>query len=137
MPAASQNCGLIQGSKAAGINQSLSEGYNELSVEGVYEMFRVWLIPVLALISVVIPSVAQAQIYVVPSCTDPAVMSRSSYDRPVPCVPLVPVPPTGVPAWLRPVPIPPPPASVVPIDPTPVYVPPSRGLAPWIPLALR
>src|SRR5262245_22663896 len=111
-------------------------------------MSRVWLMSIV-LVSVIVPSVAQAQGYELPTCTDPAVMSRSSYGRAVPCVPLVPVPPTGVPEWLRPVPIPQPALlAPPPLSPPPVYVaPPSVYIAPtptprtpidpWIPLAVR
>jgi hypothetical protein len=117
-------------------------------------MSRVSLISLVVLVGVIVPSVAQAQMYVVPSCTDPAVMSRSSYGSAVPCVPLVPVPPTDVPTWLRPVPMPAPTAPTIvapvypgpiypaPVYPAPVYVPPvpapvRHGIDPWIPLAVR
>ena len=92
---------------------------------------------VVGVLSVLIPSVAQAQIYVIPSCTDAAVVSRSSYDRPVPCVRPVPVPPTEMPAWLRPTPPVAPPAPVRPAVPAyPAPAPAARGLDPWIPLAV-
>jgi len=111
-------------------------------------MSRVWLLPVVAFVHVIVPSVVQAQGFELPTCTDPAVISRSSYGRPVPCVPLVPVPPTGVPDWLRPIPIPQP-SLTAPVPPPPVYIVPppvyvapapaplSHGLDPWIPLAGR
>jgi hypothetical protein len=113
----------------------------------------------IVLVGLVVPSVVQAQTYVIPGCTDPAVMSRSSYGSAVPCVPLVPVPPTDVPAWLRPVPMPAPTAPMIaapvypapvypapvypsPVYPAPIYVPPvsapvHHGIDPWIPLAVR
>jgi hypothetical protein len=92
-------------------------------------MLRIWLIPVVALISVVIPSVVQAQTYAVPLCN--GVNDRNSYGAPLPCIP------TDVPAWLRPAPPVPPPAPMRPA--VPAYrapAPAGRGLDPWIPLAV-
>jgi hypothetical protein len=111
-------------------------------------MIRVSVISVLALLSAVVPSVVQAQTFVVPSCVDPVVMSGSSYGPAGPCVKTVPVPPTDVPAWLRPAPVIPPVPQPVPPLPTfvaPVYTLPmpvapialARGIDPWIPLAGR
>ena len=92
-------------------------------------MSRVWLIPVVAVVSVLAPAVAQAQYAVVSPC---------GYD----CarISIIPAPPTELPAWLQPRAVPPPvvapnPFAIAP----PVYVapPPSRGIDPWIPLAVR
>lgn len=88
-------------------------------------MLRVCVLPVVALLGVVIPSVAHAQYAVVSPC---------GYD----CarISVIPAPPTGVPVWLEPTPVAP-----SPLPPLPVYVapPPTRGggIDPWIPLAGR
>lgn len=103
---------------------------------------------VLALLGVMIPSGVHAQTYVVPSCVDPVVTSRSSYAPAVPCIPPVVVPPPvivpppmDVPVWLRPTPVvPPAPLSAVPTYTPPVWVAPvpsGGGIDPWIPLAIR
>jgi hypothetical protein len=88
-------------------------------------MSRVWLMPVVAVLSVVAPSVAQAQYAVVSPC---------GYD----CarISIVPAPPVGVPAWLAPRPAVP--VYVPPVSVPPVYAAPrSGGLDPWIPLAVQ
>jgi hypothetical protein len=117
-------------------------------------MSRVSVVFLGAMLGVVIPSVVHAQPYVLPSCLDPVVISRSSYAPTMPCVPpvlprvppVLPLAPTDVPAWLRPTPAPiPPPLTWVPAYVPPVAVPPvmvapvpvSPGIDPWIPLAVR
>src|SRR5262245_52646201 len=97
-------------------------------------MSRVWVVLVLVLVSVGVPSVGQAQGFE-PICIDPSGGPWYPGGR---CVQPFVRPPTSVPAWLQPAP--PRPAPVVPVVPPPIYVPPApagRGLDPWIPLAGR
>ena len=97
-------------------------------------MSRVWLIPVVALVGVLAPSIVQAQSAVVSPCGDGC--ARIS---------VIPAPPTELPAWVQPKPAAPP-VSVPPmplyVAPPPTYVAPpptphGGGLDPWIPLAVQ
>jgi hypothetical protein len=92
-------------------------------------MLRSALIPVVALVGVLAPSVVRAQEYVVSPCGDGCAR-----------VSVIPAPPTGVPAWLQPKPAAQPAAQPV-VPPMPVYVAPPAprggGIDPWIPLAVQ